>query len=772
MRTRPWSPHLLGIAWVLAAAGALVTPALVHGTALGPFDALTRYGLSAQPGVIPHYTGPADQIQQMIPWTALAWAQVHHGHLPLWNPYTALGTPLAFNWLSAPFSVPALFGYLVPLRFDFTLQLLVTLAIAGTGVYVLSRMLGLGVLGCAMAATTFELSGAFVGWLGWPLSSVMSWAGWLFAAALLVVRGDRRIRSVTLLALVVAAAIYAGQPDTVVELCLALVVFVVVVLTMRRAGRGPKPVMQPVTDVVVAFVAGAMLAAPLALPGLQVATQSIRRVVGSYGPLPVHDLTHVIFSDFDGLPVAGSQYFGGSVYPETAAYVGLIALVLAATALMARRGRPEVVALGVVAAAAFVVVFVPPVVSVLKTLPDGKEIAWQQALMPMDFALAVLAGVGADVIVSSRKQRPLWWMGSGFATVGAVLLALWAYGRGHLSAAEASVRAGSFVGPVVDAAVGLVVAGGAIIALKRAATRPIDRRWDHLHPGKVGAAVLLASETAFLVYAGAPLISSSPTYLTATPAEAALGRAVGTSVVGMGTTSCRRPPTLGIVPNVNVAFGIREFAAYDPMAPEAYFNTWKELTGQEAGIKADPLTFCPDVDSASLARLYGIGFILESMGRSGPRGATFVMQVGNEALYAVPGAAAATIVPMGSGGTWPPPSTPAARVVVTHPDPASWSMVVDAPVASALQLRLTDSPGWHATIDGRPVALRRFAGVMLELRVPAGRHRVELSYWPATLTIGIALATGAAGALVLVPLTMTLTRRCRGRVARFDTKRA
>ena len=73
----------------------------------------------------------------------MAWTQVHHGQLPLWNPYEALGMPLAFNWQTAAFSVPALVGYLFPLRLAFTVEVMLTLVIAGTGVYALCRVLGL-----------------------------------------------------------------------------------------------------------------------------------------------------------------------------------------------------------------------------------------------------------------------------------------------------------------------------------------------------------------------------------------------------------------------------------------------------------------------------------------------------------------------------------------------------------------------------------------------------------------------------------------------------
>ena len=54
------------------------------------------------------------------------------------------------------------------------MQVLITMFVAGTGTYVLARVMRLGVLGAAMAATAFELSGSFMTVLGWPIASVMS----------------------------------------------------------------------------------------------------------------------------------------------------------------------------------------------------------------------------------------------------------------------------------------------------------------------------------------------------------------------------------------------------------------------------------------------------------------------------------------------------------------------------------------------------------------------------------------------------------------------
>jgi len=424
---------VVGVAWVLLAAGAVLTPALVHGASLGPFDLLSRYGLTSQPGVRVHYTGPGDQIDALIPWTTLAWTQVHHGHLPLWNPYSGLGLPLAFNWQSSAFSVPALVGYLFPVRLAYTVAMVLTLVVAGTGVYVLGRMLRLGVLGCAMAGTAYELSGPVMGWLGWPNASAMSWAGWVFAAGLFVLRGRHRIGAVALFALVLAFCVYAGQPEAVVLLGGAFAVFLVVVLVRARRLDGGAPILRPLVDLALATAAGAALSAPLALPGLQVGSASDGAAVQSYGALRPHDLLHLVFQGFDGLPVAGNRWFGPSIYPETAAYVGVIALVLAATGLFLRRAQPEVLAFGAVALVTGIVAFAAPVVSVIDDIVGNRSVAWHRAVIETAFALAVLAGVGTDALARSWRERPVRaWLAGGFVVLAVVLVAVWTLGRGRL----------------------------------------------------------------------------------------------------------------------------------------------------------------------------------------------------------------------------------------------------------------------------------------------------------------------------------------------------
>ena len=524
-------------------------------------------------------------------------------------------------------------------------------------------------------------------------------------------------------------------------------------------------------DLVIAAVAGLALSMPLALPGLQIASQSVRNaalpVTGIGGQTLIsHDVLHLILPGFDGLPWQGSNYFGPifTNYMESAAYVGVITLVLAVMALVLRRRRPETLAVGAVAVVSAVLVFVPPLVSVIGRLPSAGRVRWYESLGPLTLALAVLAGMGADVLVRMHGKRAVrYGTGAGFVVAGLALAAVWTTGRGHLPSSDEAIRARSFIWPVVDTAVGLAVVVTLAALHRRRLPRGSPRRFLS-GAGRWAAGALLACETAFLVAAGAPLFSSSPRFLSPTPAAVALQRAVGSAVVGFGPCS----PDLGIFYDVNVALGVQEFPVYDPVIPQKYFSSWESVTGQQAKTPFDHSSvFCPSVTTVSAARRFGVSYVLEPRGTPGPAGAVFDTRVGDEDLYRIPGAAVATLTPMPSTNRFPGSDVAGTPVPVTHPDPASWKMVTSSPTPQVLRLRLTDLPGWHASIDNRPLALHRFSGIMFQARVPAGRHTVVLTYWPTTFTVGIVLA-GCSAAGLLVSLFAGHRRRGRRAVTSSD----
>jgi Bacterial membrane protein YfhO len=753
-RRPSWTRDALGVAWVLAAAIGLFIPALVHGASFGPFDVLSRYGLTANPKMPVHNLVTTDQIDELIPWATLAWTQVHHGQLPLWNPYTALGMPLAFNWQAAPFGVPALIGYLAPLRLEYTVQVVVTVAIAGTGMYLLCRVLRMGVVAAAFGATLFELSGPMIGWLGWPVTSVVAWAGWLLAASLLVIGGKRRGRSIAFFAVVLAAAVYAGQPNTLAVLMPVLVVFWVVLLGLRAPRlRGTGPILRPAIDLVVAIAAGLGLSAPLALPGLQLTSDAVRIGSKYFAALPLHDLVHLVFQTFDSSASVGFSSITTNYYPESVAYVGVIALVLVVVGTVTAWRRREVIAFGAVVIVSALLVFVSPLVSALAKSAD-LPIDWHRGLMTMAVGLSVLAAFGMESLIRLRNRVPVLVAG-GFLCVALWLLYIWFEGRGHLAPPLSTIRAHSFVWPAIDTALGLVVAGALVLATRRHGARSAPHR-PRPAIGLWAGVALLIGETAFLVAVGGPPLPSSPTFFSPTPQVRALQSEVGTSLVGFGTGSCANVvvPQVGILQEANDAYGVDELAAYDPLLSRQYTRSWP-------GSLLFSSLFCPKVSTLAEARLYGVSFVLEPVHSAAPAGGVFDTQIGNEALYRMPGAASATLTPSPLAGPLPPAAAPGRPVAVEHASPSTWRIDTVAPTSQVLRLRLTAVPGWHATIDGRPLALLPFHDVMLQARIPAGRHTVELSYWPSTFTIGIVVAICTALGLVLVPLSARTLRRRR-----------
>ena len=479
--------------------------------------------------------------------------------------------------------------------------------------------------------------------------------------------------------------------------------------------------------------------------------------MGRHTAFPVDYLLNVIFQKFNGLSLNGSASFNaanihGLNYIPTAVYVGVIGIVLAAAALVTIRRRPAIVAFGAVVAVSACLVYLSPLVALLNRLPILGEVRWVRAIQMLGFGLAILAGAGLDALARSRGDRRVRnCLGVGFGAAALLILLVWLFGRGHLSAVDATIRSRSFVWPAAETVLGLTVFGFLVVMARRGRAA-LSRLGD---PSRVAAAFLLLASTVFLAALGAPWWPSSTSYLKPTRAETTLQKAVGTSMVGFGTGSCWYPPTLGIQPNVNIVYGVHELNVYDPLTPQELYTAWTEATGlypRPVGIYAYtvPISmFCPVVKSVATARLFGVGFVLEPHGAKGPPGSVFVKQIGTEELYRIPGAAAATLSALGVHGSLPEVDAPGQPVAVTYPDAASWKLVTHAARPQVLRLRLTDVPGWHATIDGKPLTLVRFNRIMLQARIPAGRHTIELHYWPDTFNAGLVLAGGTAVVLVV-----------------------
>jgi hypothetical protein len=97
-----------------------------------------------------------------------------------------------------------------------------------------------------------------------------------------------------------------------------------------------------------------------------------------------------------------------------------------------------------------------------------------------------------------------------------------------------------------------------------------------------------------------------------------------------------------------------------------------------------------------------------------------------------------------------------ARVVEEASGANALSLAVEADGPAEVLVRDGGAPGWTARVDGQPAALR-VSGRHRSVAVPAGTHRVEMTYWPPRL--GLALA---ASALALAAAAVLGRRRRSG----------
>jgi hypothetical protein len=758
---RRW-PDVLGVLWVIGAGFVALAPALVHGHNLGPYDLLARYGLTARPGVAPHNVLGGDITDEIIPWISLAWTQVHQGHLPLWNGYGALGIPLAFNFGSGAFSFPALVSYATPLRDVFLTQVLVSLVVSGTGAYFFGRVLRLHPVACAFAGTTWVLSGPVFGYLGLPDTSVMSWAGWQFAAVVLIVRGNRRLLSVLLLAVSFAFSLLAGNPQIEVVMLLPLAAFAAVMLLHRSSSaRGQGSIRRPLVDLVVGAAAGAALAAPLLLPGLQLAKESVRTTSPVGSANDTSNLLGTFFQSFWGLAFQGNFIRGPGLIPEQWVWVGALAVVLAVVAVALRWRQPEVAGLAVAAVAAAAVSVLQPVVDVLNKLPLVGQTWWARSLIPLAFLLAMLAGIGLDAVLRhDERRRALRWAVGGFGALAVVLGLLWLFGRGNLPSNQARVRAHSFVWPVLSTTVGLVAFGWlALVKPTSDDTTPESgslRRWRWWPFGV--ACALLTFQTVYLAVLDEPLQSSSSTAYEATPAVTAVQHTVGSSLVGLGVLpSGLGGLGIGFVPETNIPFGVHQFAEYDPITPTSWFNSWWTTNHTSPGAVGF-YEFDPGIPSATVARRYGVSYVLEPTGARGPTGGVFVKSLGSEDLYRIPGAASATLVPAGHSPAWPSIDAHGAAAPIKWISPSKLRIDTSSSTPRVLRVRVASVPGWRATIDGRPLPTSPYLSMMFQARIPPGHHVVEFSYWPERFTEGIVLAFLAVVGFVVAGIVVWRAR--------------
>lgn len=407
---------------------------------------------------------------QFVPWRAWAWETLRSGHLPLWNPLVGMGAPLFANYQSALFYPPnwllfllAMVGGVKLLAWGQALLVAFHLTWSASGMALLTRKLGMGVLAQTISGLAFGLSAYLVSRAGFlSINSAVAWVPWVLLYAGLSRRFDEAKFSfinkrTACLALVLAMQLLAGHAQiTWYTLLLAGAWFgywgwknaicqssddegrksaeSATIGKLKTSYLRIRGVARSWAQLAVALALGTALSAVQLLPTFEYLQQSQRATAVNYDFAmtysfwPWRFLTLVVPNLF-GNPAHG-DYWGYSNYWEDALYVGLLPLLLAVSVIF--RWKKNVgdrksliyflLALIVISFALALgnnTAFYPWLYQHVPTF-DMFQAPTRYSLWAV-FAFALLAGVGAEVWRRPEK-RSLYWTRLGTAGAFAVTL--------------------------------------------------------------------------------------------------------------------------------------------------------------------------------------------------------------------------------------------------------------------------------------------------------------------------------------------------------------
>jgi hypothetical protein len=713
-----------------------------------------------------------------VPMKALLVELWRSGQLPLWDPHVRNGLPFLANPQTGVLYPPSLvlvaFG-LVP---GLTLFLLLHLAAAGAGFYLFARAAGFRPAVATFGGIAFALSGYVASLLN-VLNNLqtVAWVPWILAFALRLAR--RRARGDWFgMVLATALALLGGELQLA---ALALGLAVALVLVLGEGVPAARPRLRPALLTLVAAAAAAGLVAVQLLPTAELVRESVRHgglpfalaAEGSLDPASLFSLA------FPRPAVPGTAASGpvvtGDIPWLLSTYLGASVVCLAVAGSFGPRRRWTFFWWG--AAVVGVVLALgansPIFRAAFELLPPFRSVRYpEKFLLLTAIAIPALGAAGLESALEGRVRPPALALGAALVTLSGVGSWLWmdgsVRGRPSISVLAAAIALGGTLALLVGLARGRIAAdsGAALLC----ALTALDLGW-----------------TARAVNPSVPWRFSTERPWAARVLDARPEDRLGYRV--------RTSPLAADMEQVAVVERARFFSNHwffqQSMAPnlgQLYgFLQQDGMAGIESRATADQIDalVAQDVPGAlRLLRLQSVRYLVTSFPLP-PGEVTRVAQhpelpiavvrleqalpraylagrwrVAREPTDALRGALAPDFVPgvdvvLDREPFDQAPPAPAASAAA----PGTLRRVLWSPSASAFELELTRPavlvvtdtyfPGWRADVDGRSATILRANGYQQAVALPAGRHRVDLAYRPASLAQG-ARVSGIAALLLAV----------------------
>ncbi len=682
----------------------------------------------------------------------LAALDLLHGHLPWWDPFEGVGSPLAGEMQSA-----ALFPLTLLLALpggQLPFHVLLELA---TGVATWRLLLRLGVARwvAAGAGCAFALDGTFSWFQHAPVNPI--------ALLPLLLLGVERARASAasgsghrwgLVAAAVALSLYAGFPETAYLDGLLAVLWALA----RLWGLEGAAIGRYARKLAAGVVVGGALAAPIVVAFVDYLHSAYLGDHGSgfdHAALPHAGVASLLLPYVFG-PIFG---FGASnptlqaVWDNVGGYLTTTLLIFGVIGCWSRRLRALRVVLVVWIVVGLGRIYgVAPLQHLFDLLPAMRQVAAYRYVPPsIELALVVLAALAIDDI--RRRAVPAWYVLVSLCVSAAAVLGALDAGRGVVTAVQGTPHARTWVLGSLGWGLGML----AVVAVGAVALR------GRIRQGVLVGCLVLDALAMFVV----PELSA--------PRQATVDTRLVETVrhqVGDG-----RFFTLGpFQPNYGSYYRVGEAAINDLPIPKRYARAIVSrldpnvvptiFTGatQQRPTGPGPLRELADHEAAYEAigvrvLLAAPGFVPASLAHA--MGLTLVYSDGVADVYRLPRPAPLYSVVAGS-------------CRLSHESVAGVTATCRGP--ATIVRRELAMPGWSATAGGRALTVSASGPLFQQVRVGGGTVRLRFTFEPphegaglAALALGLVLLAagwglGVSGRRILPPLSGRVSGRVPGRV--------
>jgi len=348
-----------------------------------------------------------DLVTEMYPWKVYTRRAATEGTLPLWNPFILFGTTFVGDPQPALFYPPTLLYGLLPTPLAWSLLFIFRTVLAGLLAALLARALGAEPIAALVSGIVFAFSGWVTAFQTRPhLDTTM----WLALVLFAVDRLRKRVRgpSVALAAVAFALPVLAGQPESAAHVTLVGLIFFAYRLALSAEAGAPGR-LRFCGGFAIAGLLALALAAVQIFPTLEFIGQLDRGLDRNWGARPLHEIAAFLSRDLGSNPNSARVPI-----PESAAYAGMLTLLLAPLALLRRNRRDAIFFLALLAGVLSIVYGRGPGYALSRHTPILRGIPNWRLLGVADLALALLAGLGLSALAERLRagNRPglRWWL--------------------------------------------------------------------------------------------------------------------------------------------------------------------------------------------------------------------------------------------------------------------------------------------------------------------------------------------------------------------------